>query len=188
MTRPTLSLDNKDAGQLAPNLDDKGFGMSLFADGRYQWRETYFVLFDRQHRPKGADVKKALAELAPKVEILDVQSDENGLLESMTILAHADAAGMDVTYVEGDEVREQVTELKKDWKGQSFSSDEKTKVDRALQATARLDIYHFEELGDGFLDEDDEDHLDPAALLTVLSKLARLSHGVSIDPQSGTVI
>lgn len=162
--------------------------MSLFADGRYQWRETYFVLFDRQHRPKGADVRKALADLAPKVEVLDVQSDDHGLLESMTILAHADAAGMDVTYVEGDEVREQVAEFKKDWKGQSFSGEEKVKVDRALQATARLDVYHFEELGDGFLEEDEEDHLDPAALLTVLSKLARLSHGVAIDPQSGTVL
>lgn len=162
--------------------------MSLFADGRYQWRETYFILFDRSHRPKGADVKKSLDELAPKVEVLDVQSDAGGLIDAMTILAHADAAGMDVTFVEGDEVREQVAELKKEWKGQTFSGDEKAKVERALHATARLDIYHFEELGDGFLDEDEEDHLDPAALLTVLSRLARLCHGVAIDPQSGTVL
>jgi hypothetical protein len=163
--------------------------MSLFADGRYQWRETYFVLFDRQHRPRGEDVKKVLAELAPKVEVMEVQSEEEGgLLESMTILAHADAAGMDVTYVEGDEVREQVAELKKEWKGQTYSGDEKTKVEHALRATARLDIYHFEELGDGFLEEEEEDHLDPAALLTVLSKLARICHGVAIDPQSGTVL
>jgi len=162
--------------------------MSLFADGRYQWRETYFVLFDRRHRPKGVDVKKSLDELAPKVEVRDVQSDEHGLLESITILAHADAAGMDITFVEGEEVREQIAELKKEWKGQSFSADEKPKVERALQATARLDVYHFEELWDDFLDEEEEDHLDPAALLTVLSKLARLCHGSAIDPQSGTVL
>ena len=162
--------------------------MSLFADGRYQWRETYFVLFDRQQRPKGEDVRKSLSELAPKVEVLDVQSTDDGRLESMTILAHVDAAGMDVTYVEGDEVKEQIAELKKEWKGQPFSSDEKAKVERALRATARLDVYHFEELGDDFLEEEEEDHLDPAALLTVLSKLARLCHGVAIDPQSGTVL
>jgi hypothetical protein len=162
--------------------------MSLFADGRYQWRETYFVLFDRQQRPTGEDVKKTLAELAPKVEVLDVQSTEEGLLESMTILAHVDAAGMDVTYVEGDEVKEQIVELKKEWKGQSFTGDEKAKVERALRGTARLDVYHFEELGDDFLEEEEEDHLDPAALLTVLSKLARICHGVAIDPQSGTVL
>lgn len=162
--------------------------MSLFADGRFQWRETYFVLFDRQQRPKGEDVRKSLAELAPKVEVVDIQSAEDGLLESMTILAHVDAAGMDVTYVEGDEVKEQIAELKKEWKGQPFTSDEKVKVERALRATARLDVYHFEELGDDFLEEEEEDHLDPAALLTVLSKLARLCHGVAIDPQSGTVL
>lgn len=162
--------------------------MSLFADGRYQWRETYFVLFDRQQRPKGAEVKQTLAELAPKVEVLETQSDDDGLLEAMTILAHADAAGMDVTYIEGDEVREQVAELKKEWKGQSFSREEQAKVQRALAATARLDVYHFEELGDAFLDEDEADHLDPAALLTVLIKLARVCHGVAIDPQSGTVL
>src|SRR5688572_17994991 len=131
--------------------------MSLFADGRYQWRETYFVLFDRQQRPKGEEVRKALAELAPKVEVLEVQSTEEGLLESMTILAHADAAGMDVTFIEGEEVKEQIAELKKEWKGQAFSSDEKAKVERALKATARLDVYHFEELGDDFLEEEEED-------------------------------
>jgi hypothetical protein len=162
--------------------------MSLFADSRYQWRETYFVLFDKKHRPTAAAVAKALADLAPKVEVVDVQEATGGLLESATILAHADAAGMDVTYVEGDEVKEQIAELKKEWKGQTFTGAEKTKVEHALAATARLDVYHFEELGDDFLEEQQEDHLDPAALLTVLAKLARLCHGVSIDPQSGTVL
>ena len=162
--------------------------MSLFADGRYQWRETYFVLFDRQQRPNGLEVRSVLSELAPKVEVLEVQSTDEGLFESMTLLAHADAAGMDVSYVEGDEVKEQIAELKKEWKGQALSSDEKAKVERALRATARLDVYHFEELGDDFLEEEEEDHLDPAALLTVLSKLARMCHGVAVDPQSGTVL
>jgi hypothetical protein len=43
-------------------------------------------------------------------------------------------------------------------------------------------------LGDAFLDEEEADHLDPAALLTVLNRLARICHGVAIDPQSGTVL
>ena len=98
--------------------------MSLFADGRYQWRETYFVLFDRRQRPQGDEVRKSLAELAPKIEVVDLQSADDGALESMTILAHVDAAGMDVTYVEGDEVKEQIAELKKEWKGQPFSAEE----------------------------------------------------------------
>jgi hypothetical protein len=86
--------------------------MSLFADGRYQWRETYFVLFDRQHRPLAADVKRVLADLGPRIEIHEIAAESGGKLESMTVLSHADAAGMDVTYVEGDEVKEQIIQLR----------------------------------------------------------------------------
>jgi hypothetical protein len=90
--------------------------MSLFADGRYQWRETYFVLFDRQHRPLAADVKHVLAELGSRIEIHELAAEEAGKLESMTVLSHADAAGMDVTYVEGDEVKEQIAQLRQEWR------------------------------------------------------------------------
>jgi hypothetical protein len=37
--------------------------MSLFEDGRYQYRETYFVLFDHKNRPKSSDVERLLIEL-----------------------------------------------------------------------------------------------------------------------------
>ena len=47
--------------------------MSLFADSRYQWRETYFVLFDHQHRPRAADVKRILGELGPRIEIHELR-------------------------------------------------------------------------------------------------------------------
>ena len=161
--------------------------MSLFADSRYQWRETYFVLFDRQHRPAAADVRKSLSELG-KLEIQEVQGDEAGLLESLTVLSHADAAGMDITFVTGEEVKEQITELKKEWKGQKFPPDEQAKVQRALVANARFDIYHFEEIGDSFLDNEEDEILDPATLLLVLARLARLCHGVGIDPQAGSVL
>jgi hypothetical protein len=161
--------------------------MSLFADSRYQWRETYFVLFDRQHRPSAADVRKSLSELG-KLEVQEVQGDEKGLLESLTVLSHADAAGMDITFVGGDEVKEQIAELKKEWKGQKFPPDEQAKVQRALAANARFDIYHFEEIGDSFLDNEEDEILDPATLLLVLARLARHCHGVGIDPQAGAVL
>jgi hypothetical protein len=161
--------------------------MSLFADSRYQWRETYFVLFDRQHRPSAAEVRKSLSELG-KLEVQEVQGDEKGLLESVTVLSHADAAGMDITFVGGDEVKEQIAELKKEWKGQKFPPDEQAKVQRALAANARFDIYHFEEIGDSFLDNEEDEILDPATLLLVLGRLARLCHGVGIDPQAGAVL
>ena len=163
--------------------------MSLFADSRYQWRETYFVLFQQRHRPKAADAEKALADLGSKIALVDVVADEDGLLESLTILAHADSAGMDVIYVEGDEVQEQLVELKREWKSQMLASGDKAAFERMSQCDARLDVFHFEELGDSFLDEaDDEGVLDPATLLLVLSRLAKLCHGISIDPQSGPLI
>ena len=161
--------------------------MSLFADSRYQWRETYFVLFDKQLRPSAADVQKSLSELG-KLEIQEVQGEEKGLLESLTVLSHADAAGMDITFVVGEEVKEQISELKKEWKGQKFTPEEQAKVQRALAADARFDIYHFEEIGDSFLDNEEDEILDPATLLLVLARLARLCHGVGIDPQAGTVL
>jgi hypothetical protein len=161
--------------------------MSLFADSRYQWRETYFVLFDRQHRPLASDVQKTLSELG-KLELQEVQGDSEGLLESLTVLSHADAAGMDITFVTGEEVKEQIVELKKEWKGQKFPPDEQAKVQRALAANARFDIYHFEEIGDSFMDNEEDEILDPATLLLVLARLARLCHGVGIDPQAGSVL
>lgn len=163
--------------------------MSLFADSRYQWRETYFVLFQEEHRPKAADVQRVLAEIGSKVAVADVVADDDGFLESLTIFAHADSAGMDVIYVDGEEVQEQLVELKREWKGQMLASGDKALFDRLSQCTARLDVFHFEELGDSFLDDaDDEGALDPATLLMVLSKLAKICHGISFDPQSGPLV
>jgi hypothetical protein len=161
--------------------------MSLFADSRYQWRETYFVLFDHKHRPKAADVKRAFAELGPRIEIHELAESEDGLMESMTVLSHVDAAGMDVTYVEGDEVKEQIVQLRQDWKGKRPDDKEKPHLARALHADARFDIFHFEEVSE-IPEEEDDGPLDPGTLLLVLSKLARLCHGEAFDPQTGELL
>jgi hypothetical protein len=161
--------------------------MSLFADSRYQWRETYFVLFDPQTRPKAADVQAALTALGPRLAVSEVAANEDGLLESMTVLSHADAAGMDLTYVEGDEVKEQIIQLKQEWKAKKPSPKEKPHVDRVLHASARFDVFHFEEVS--YLpDEEDDGPLDPGTLLLVLNKLARLCHGEALDPQTGELL
>ena len=161
--------------------------MSLFADSRYQWRETYFVLFDHKHRPSAEEVKSAMAGLGARLEVSELVSNKAGLLESMTVLSHADAAGMDVTFVEGEEVKEQITQLKQDWRGKKLSAKEKPHVERALHADARFDVYHFEEVS--FLpDEEDDGPLDPGTLLLVLNRLARLCHGEALDPQTGELL
>jgi hypothetical protein len=161
--------------------------MSLFADSRYQWRETYFVLFDQKHRPKSSDVERLLTELGPRMEIHELAASDAGLLESMTVLSHADAAGMDITYVEGDEVKEQIIELRQEWKSKRPDEKERPHLTRALHATARFDVYHFEEITD-LPDEEDDGPLDPGTLLLVLNKLARLCHGEALDPQTGELL
>jgi hypothetical protein len=161
--------------------------MSLFADSRYQWRETYFVLFDQKHRPKAAEVQAALAALGPRLEVTEVVENKAGHLDSMTVLSHADAAGMDVTYVEGEEVKEQITQLKQEWKGKKAAPKEKPHLERVLHATARFDVFHFEEVS--YLpDEEDDGPLDPGTLLLVLNRLARLCHGEALDPQTGELL
>src|SRR4051812_47429406 len=134
--------------------------MSLFEDSRYQWRETYFVLFDRQHRPKGGDLKRILHELGPRMEIHELAESEDGLLDSMTVLSHADAAGMDITYNEGDDVKEQVLELRQEWKNKPAATKQKPHLERALLADARFEVYHFEEMTN-LPDEEDDGPLDP---------------------------
>lgn len=163
--------------------------MSLFANDRFQWRETYSVLFDSKRRIKLTEFQSAIADLAKKIEVTELLADDEGYLESCTIFAHSDSAGMDIVYVEGEEVTEQLAELRKDWRRQPFDADEKAKAAQAMLANARYDVFHFEELGDAFLDQENEDEvLDPVTLLRILSKLTRLTQGVSIDPQAGFVL
>jgi hypothetical protein len=161
--------------------------MSLFEDSRYQWRETYFVLFDSKHRPKGADVQRLLAELGPRMEILTITTNDAGLLDSMTVLSHVDAAAMDITFNEGEDVKEQLVQLRQEWKGKGTADKEKAHLNRALHANARFEVYHFEEITD-FPDEEEDGPLDPGTLLLVLNKLARLCHGEALDPQTGELL
>ena len=160
--------------------------MSLFEDSRFQWRETYFVLFDAKHRPSSAAVKKALQELKTGFVISDFVESEDGKLEGMTVLSHIDSSGIDITYIEGDEVAEQLVELKKEFRGQQLTAEEKLKYERMMQANARFDVFHFEELGDSI--DDDDGPLDPGTLVLVLARLAKLCHGVALDPQSGGLL
>jgi len=161
--------------------------MSLFADSHYQWREPYFVLFDHKHRPKAADIKRLLAELGPRIEIHELAETDDGYLESMTVLSHADAAGMDISYGEGEEVKEQVLQLRQEWRSKQPDAKEKPHIARALHADARFEVYHFEEITD-LPDEEDDGPLDPGTLLLVLNKLAKLCHGEALDPQTGELL
>jgi hypothetical protein len=94
---------------------------------------------------------------------------------------------MDITYTSGEEVREQVAELLKEFRSASATKEDQEKLKKLARCDARFDVYHFEEIVPGG-EEEDEEFLDPGSLLIVLEKLARACKGVGIDPQAGVLI
>ncbi len=72
----------------------------------------------------------------------------------------------------------------RDFRDSATSPEERGKLNRLAGCDARFDILHFEEVSDG---EEDET-FDPSALLMVIEALARLTDGVAVDPQSGTIM
>ena len=160
--------------------------MSLFGDEQYQWRETYFVLFSESDRPLSNQVVDALTRQDGRFQVSNVRSDEEGRLESLTLKSPDDFAAMDISYVSGEEVTEQTDELAREVAKTTLSGEEKQKLRRLTECDARFDIFHFEQVP---TDEDEgEEFLDPAALLIVMERLAKLCHGVAIDPQSGSLM
>jgi hypothetical protein len=162
--------------------------MSLFANGDYRWRETYFVLFNQSKRPSSEQLKRALRELGPSYQISDESQGEDGNLESMTVVSPYDFAAMDISYVSGEDVTEQIAELNAELSGEQLTPAERDKLDRLSRCDARFDIYHFERVvGDDSLDDPDE-YMDPGSLLVVLERLVRLCDGISVDPQTGSLM
>lgn len=161
--------------------------MSMFEDQHYRWRETYFVLFDSAKRPSLAAVKKLLAALGDRYSLVNPQADEKGRFESIGLVAPEDFSAMDICYTSGDEVVEQGAEMYDEIQ-RGLSAGERSKLKRILQYDGRFDVLHFEQLPDPEEESDEEDMLDPGAVLIVLEVLAELVEGVAVDPQSGTVI
>jgi hypothetical protein len=158
--------------------------MSLFGDDRYQWRETYFVLFRERDRPSADDAVRFIVGDDNRFDVTDVRADGKGHLDSLTLTSPDDFAAMDISYVSGDEVTEQVAELTQEVSRSSMTGDDREKLKHLSQCDARFDIFHFEQrMADG---EEEDEFLDPAALLIVLDRLSRACSGVAIDPQSGS--
>ena len=161
--------------------------MSLFENDAYRWRETYFVVFRKKNRPTADAILELLKTHGSRYQVDEVRRDDEGLFESLTLLSPDDFAAMDISYVVGEEVNEQVDALTEELANAPLSDLERRKYDRLQTFDARFDISHFRHVV--MLDErDDESFLDPGALLIVLQRLARLCHGVGVDPQSGTLV
>jgi len=159
--------------------------MSLFGDSKYQYRETYFVLFHKANQPSPAQIEAALDELGSRYETVEVRMQDDEL-ESMTIRSPHDFSAMDITVVEGEEVVNMVKKLREDFRTMTRSGEDLKKLSRLKDFDCRFDIFHFEEIADSGLGEDD--FLDPGGLLLVLEKLAECCDGVTVDPQSQTLL
>ena len=158
--------------------------MSLFGNDKYKWRETYFVLFRRDDHPSVEDLSNALETGNNKVT--NVNGDSEGRFESATVQSSEDFSGMDVTFVAGDEVKDHVQELLNDFAKQTLTSEDQEKLNLLGECDSRFDIFHFQEVNNA--SDNEEESLDPGALLLVIEQIVYLCKGVGIDPQSGSLI
>ncbi len=159
--------------------------MSTFENDRYQWRETYFVLFPAARRPMLKDVEERLAALSNRYTLENPGGDEQGLFESVTVVSPDDFAALDVCFTGGDEVLEHGQELSQELAA-TVEPSQKPLLKRIKQMDGRFDVLHFEQV-EAADESDGEEMLDPSALLAVMEELARMTDGIAIDPQSGTI-
>ena len=161
--------------------------MSLFENAEYRWRETFLVLFASEQRPSAKEFKKALAGLGDRYRVDSLVENDQAQLESLTLLAPIDNAAMDISFLEGEEVAEQLGQMREQINEDDLLPGEEDKLAQLDHCNARFDILHFEHVQD-FLAEEDDEFMDPGGLLIVAEVICGLCKGVAIDPQSGTFV
>ena len=161
--------------------------MSLFGDPLFRWRETFMVLFNASQRPTVGDVEKALARVG-KFDSEQMNETADGKIESLTATNQIDCIGLDIVYVDGEEALEQLEELQGEISPEDLLPGQESLLAKLSTCDARLDILHFEQLTSAMTEDDDEEFLDPGALLGVAESLAQLVDGVAVDPGSGTFV
>jgi hypothetical protein len=159
-------------------------------DDELEWRDTYFILFQKSDRPTVTQVEAAITESSRRLKLENLEADDDGMFESVLVQAPQDNAALEISYETGDAVVEQSADLAKQLKGELDAKQLK----RMLKADARLDVMLFERVQhNGWGGEEDEDDweasgLDPSSLLNVVDALAKLTGGLPIDPASGAIL
>ena len=118
--------------------------MSLFENEEYQWRETFFILFQEENQPTTQRIEQVLRALDARFVLRDVKSDEAGRFESLTLESPDDYSAMDISLVRGDEVVEQTNEIKPELLKCAVGNKEKLLINSLSEFRCRYDIYHFE--------------------------------------------
>src|SRR5690606_16405586 len=102
--------------------------MSLFENDRYQWRETYFVFFDRARRPSWPQIQQALQKINAHFEVSAPRLDSEGGFESVTLMAPEAYSALDISYLEGEEVLEQGEQVYDEMKDLVADASERAKL------------------------------------------------------------
>lgn len=118
--------------------------MSLYDDDRYDWRETYFVLFDPERRPRTKDVHRTLIRRAGTFRVLDEQTESDGTLRSLTIASYEDHSALEIRYAEGDAVQAENAAMIETLR-EGSSPEEWILLKKAAQCRARFEVMHFEQ-------------------------------------------
>ncbi len=161
--------------------------MSMFENDQYRWRETYFVMFDSAKRPTLKEVQRALSRVDRHYMLTNLGADDEGRFDSLTVMAPDDFAALDICYLGGQEVADQGAEWSKEMTEAGCRLEERERIELLGKHDARFDILHFEQLTD--LDDGGTDEmLDPGALLLVMEVLVKLTDGIALDPQAGTLL
>ena len=174
------------------SIEDQETGRS----NEFEWRETYFVLFKRGHRPTVTQVEHAISEISDRLKLQDLKADEDGRFASVMVRSPEDYAAIEISYEDGEAVIEQGTELAKQLQSEAEADD----LAKLIASDARLDLMHFEQVvaeaglkgsdpTDGDPDEDEiAGMLDPSSLLMICEVLVALTDGVAVDPASGAIL
>jgi len=153
--------------------------MSLFENSLYEYCDTFFVFLQQENAPTVKVMEASLRELGPRYVIENIK-EADGKFISATVRSPADFSGMDLTFVAGEEVADQMKTLGEDLRNMTLHGGDQDSLKKMLKATARYDVFHFEEQNANNEDE----FLDPGGLLLVLQRIAATCDGISYDPQS----
>jgi len=162
--------------------------MSTFENDQYRWRETYFVLFESSKRPTLEKLQQTLSKLNSRFTLTNLSADDSGRFESMTVLSPDDFSALDISYLDGEEVREQGAGLVEEMEATDCRPEDRARLNRILQCDGRFDVLHFEQVINFDNGDESDEMLDPCALLVVLEALAKETGGLAVDPQSGTFL
>ena len=162
--------------------------MSLFDDPNYRWRDTFLVLFDDEQRPTVELALSAIQQIG-KFKVRNSSESESRLIESITITSSVDLVGLEILYVAGDEVVEEIEALVMELAEDAMLLGNEDSLTQLSAANARLDILHFEKITENSNGPSDDDELmDPGSLLAVTAALATLVSGVAVDPSSASFV